>query len=119
VEVVTSVQTNNGDSGRRTMASGMGRFSITTNRGGGAHSFHFTYGPRSGWLGALAAIPIAILGVFSVVVVLALVFVAVAVEIGARWFRFRAPRAPRDAAVHRFESEEIGARLKGPTGSPQ
>ena len=68
-----------------------------TNRGGGAHSFHFTYGPRSGWLGALAAIPIAILGVFSVVVVLfALVFVAVAVEIGARGFRFRAPRAPHD-----------------------
>lgn len=75
-----------------TIVSSMGRSSITTNRGGGAHSFHFTCGPRSGWLGALTAIPIAILGFLLVVVVLSRSsLVSAAVEIGAR--RFRAPRA--------------------------
>ncbi len=94
------------------MAATIGRLS--------SRRFQFTYAARPGWRSALVAIPLAILGFFSLVLVLmALVLIAAAVAIGARWFRSPASRAPDPAAMRRLESEEIAARLTGPTASPQ
>jgi hypothetical protein len=81
--------------------------------------FQITYVARPGWRSALVAIPLAILGFVSVVLVLtALVFVAAAVAIGARWFRPRSTRASEPAAMRRLESQEMAAGVTGPRGSP-
>lgn len=94
------------------MAAGMGRFKSWT--------FHFSYGPRAGWYSGLVAIAlsvIAVLGFFSIaLLLLALVLVAAVLAMVARWFRgHRLPA--HETALPQNQPNKIVARLKGPQGS--